>query len=168
MPPHHNPIAGYGWIKRGQAHEVRSNTGRQRPNINGAIDCNCLSAIVRYDGTINAQSTIKLFQQIELQNPGDARIHIICDNVRYYHAQLMKDYLANSRIELVFLPPYAPNLNLIERFWKFFKKTVLYGRYYETFCQYKTACDDFFAGLDQHHASLRSLLTDRFQIIGHA
>lgn len=78
----------------------------------------------------------------------------------------MKDYLTDSKIELVFLPPYAPNLNLIERFWKFFKKTVLYGHYYETFCQFKTACDDFFAELDLHHASLRSLLTDRFQIIG--
>jgi len=112
---------------------------------------------------------IKLLQHIELQNelqnPGAARIHIICDNARYYHAQLVKDYLANSRIELVFLPPYAPNLNLIERFWKFFKKTILYERYYETFCQFKTACDNFFAGLDQHHASLRPLLTDRFQII---
>jgi len=166
--PHHNPMAGYGWIKRGQACEIRSNTGRQRLNINGVIDCNDLSAIVRYDDTINAQSTIKLFQQIELQNPGAKRIHIICDNARYYHAQLVKDYLANSRIELVFLPPYAPNLNLIERFWKFFKKTILYGRYYETFSQFKTACDNFFAGLDQYHASLRSLLTDCFQIIGHA
>ncbi|MCK9398015.1 MAG: IS630 family transposase, partial [Methylobacter sp.] len=164
--PHHNPIAGYGWIKRGQSHEIRSNTGRQRLNINGVIDCSDLSAIVRYDDTINAQSTIKLFQQIELQNPDAARIHIICDNARYYHAQLVKDYLAHSKIELMFLPAYAPNLNLIERFWKFFKKTVLYGRYYETFGQFKTACDQFFAGLDQYHASLRSLLTDRFQVIG--
>ncbi|SCZ84720.1 transposase [Nitrosomonas mobilis] len=97
-----------------------------------------------------------------------ARIHIIYENARYYHAQLMKGYLANSRIELVFLLPRAPDLNLIEWFWKFFKKTVLYGRYYETFCQFKTACDNFFAGLDQHRASLRLLLTDRFQIIGHA
>nr|WP_281200886.1 transposase [Nitrosomonas mobilis] len=103
---------------------------------------------------------------MELQNPGAARIHIICDNTRYYHARLVKEYLANSKIELVFLSPYASNLNLIKRFWKFFKKTVLYGRYYETFCQFKTACGNFFAGLDQHHASLRSLLTDRFQIIG--
>jgi transposase len=47
----------------------------------------------------------------------------------------VKDYLENSKIELIFLPPYAPNLNLIERFWKFFKKTVLYGRYYETFAE---------------------------------
>ena len=164
--PHHNPIAGYGWIKRGQDHEIRSNTGRQRLNINGVIDCSDLSAIVRYDDTINAQSTIKLFQQIEAQNPQAARIHIICDNARYYHAQLVKDYLSNSKIELVFLPPYAPNLNLIERFWKFFKKSVLYGRYYETFDQFKTACDQFFTHVDQHHTALRSLLTDRFQIIG--
>jgi len=164
--PHHNPIAGYGWIKRGHTHEIRSNTGRQRLNINGVIDCSDLSAIVRYDDTINAQSTLKLFQQIEAQNPAAARIHIICDNARYYRAQLVKDYLENSKIELVFLPPYAPNLNLIERFWKFFKKTVLYGRYYETFSQFKAACDHFFVGLDRYHSSLRSLLTERFQIIG--
>ena len=49
----------------------------------------------------------------------------------------MKGYLANSRIELVFLLPYAPNLNLIQRLWKFFKKTALYECYYETFCQFK-------------------------------
>ncbi|WP_082879900.1 transposase [Methylomonas methanica] len=49
---------------------------------------------------------------------------------RYHHADLMKGYLVDSKIELIFLPPYAPNLNLIERFWTFFKKTVLllYGR----------------------------------------
>ncbi|SCZ84681.1 transposase [Nitrosomonas mobilis] len=52
------------------------------------------------------------------------------------------------KIDLAFLPPYAPNLNLIERFWKFSKKTVLHGRYYETFSQFKTACDNFFAGLN--------------------
>lgn len=164
--PQHNPIAGYGWIKRGQIHELRSNTGRQRLNINGVINSRNLSAIVRYDDTINAQSTIKLFQDIEARNPGARRIHIICDNARYYRAQLVKDYLASSKIELIFLPPYAPNLNLIERFWKFFKKTVLYGRYYETFAEFKTACDAFFTDLDRHQAALRSLLTDRFQIIG--
>jgi transposase len=52
--PQHNPIAAYGWIKRGQDHEIRSNTGRQRININGAIDCASLGPIVRYDDTINA------------------------------------------------------------------------------------------------------------------
>lgn len=166
--PHHNPIAGYGWIKRGKDHEIRSNTGRQRLNINGVIDCSDLSAIVRYDDTINAQSTIALFQQIEAQNPNAARINIICDNARYYHAQVVKDFLTNSKIELVFLPPYAPNLNLIERFWKFFKKTILYSKYYETFAKFEQACDDFFKGLEKYQTNLRSLLTENFQIIGNS
>lgn len=121
--PNHNPVAGYGSIKRGHAHEIRSNTGRQRLNINGVIDGSNLSAIIRYDDTINAQATIKLLQQIEAQNPQAGRIQIICDNARYYRSRQVKAYLATSTIELVFLPPYAPNLNLIERFWKFFKKT---------------------------------------------
>ena len=91
---------------------------------------------------------------------------MICDNARYYHAQPVKDFLTNSKIELVFLPPYAPNLNLIERFWKFFKKTILYSKYYETFSKFKQACDDFFQGLEKYHTDLRSLLTEKFQIIG--
>jgi hypothetical protein len=53
--------------------------------------------------------------------------------VRYCRSQLISDYLNDSKIKLVFLPPYALNLNLIERYWKFFKKKILYGRYYETF-----------------------------------
>ena len=80
--PHHNPVAGYGWIKRGQDHEIRSNTGRQRININGAIDCAALRPIVRYDDTFNAQSTLELLQQIEQQHPSANRIFIICDNAR--------------------------------------------------------------------------------------
>lgn len=164
---HHNSIAGYGSIKCGQTHETRSNTGRQRLNINGVIDGGDLSAIVRYDDTINTQSTFALLRQIEAQNLNAKYVYVICDNARHYHAKLVKEYLKQAKIKLIFLLPYTPpNLNLIERFWKFLKKTVMYGLYYETFGQFKTACDDFFAGLDQYHASLRSLLTDRFQIVG--
>jgi transposase len=97
-------------------------------NINDAINTVSLQAIVRYDDTINAQSTIQLFQQIEAHHRAAAYIHIICDNARYYRPQLIRDYLNGSKIKLVFFPPYAPNLNLIERYWKFFKKKILYSR----------------------------------------
>ena len=164
--PCHNPVASYGWIKRGQDREIRSNTGRQRLNINGVIDTVSLHAIVRYDDIINAQSTIQLFQQIEAYHTAAAHIYIICDNARYYRSQLVNDYLSNSKIKLVFLPPYAPNLNLIERYWKFFKKKILYGRYYETFSLFKSACEAFFTTSDHFKTELRTLLTDNFQIIG--
>ena len=165
--PQHNPALSCGWIKRGEERHVPSNTGRRRVNVNGAIDLETLAPIVRFDETINAASTIALFKQIEQANPKAERIAIICDNARYYRSKDVSAFLETSKIELVFLPPYAPNLNLIERFWKFFKKQVLYNRYYETFDKFKNACAAFFANAHQYAAQLRALLTENFQIIGH-
>lgn len=165
--PQHNPALAYGWIKRGEEHQVPSNTGRRRVNINGAIDLQTLEPIVRFDDTINAASTIALFEQIEQANPKAQQIPIICDNARYYRSKDVRAFLETSKIELVFLPPYAPNLNLIERFWKFFKKQILYNRYYETFEKFKKACEAFFANCHQYASQLRALLTENFQIIGH-
>jgi transposase len=71
----------------------------------------------------------------------------------------------NPRIELIFLPPYAPDLNLIERYWRCFKKEILYSKYYQTFALFKQACDDCFVASNCYKEALRSLLTDNFQII---
>ena len=164
--PQHNPVIGNGWIKRGKEHPIKSNTGRRRLNINGAIDIQRMSAEFRFDDTIDAISTIDLFEQIECANPDARRITIICDNARYYRSKAVAEYLEDSRIELLFLPPYSPNLNLIERFWKFFKRQVLYNHYYEAFDDYKNACKQFFCELDSYAPKLRSLLTENFEIIG--
>ena len=164
--PQHNPAAAYGWIRRGQPREIPTNTGRRRLNINGVIDLERLAPVVRFDDRIDADSTIALFEQVEQANPDAERIHIICDNARYYRSKDVRAFLEDSRIELVFLPPYAPNLNLIERLWKFFKKQVLYNRYYETFDKFKRACEAFFANAHQYAPQLRSLLTENFEIVG--
>jgi transposase len=126
--PQHNPVLAGGWIKRGQRFPLTSNTGRPRLNINGVIDVETLHAVIRYDDTIDAESTIALFQQIEAAYPKAATITVFCDNARYYRSKLVGAYLEHSRIDLQFLPAYAPNLNLIERFWKVFKPHVLYSR----------------------------------------
>ncbi len=70
----------------------------QRLNINGAINTVSLQAIVRYDDTINAQSTIQLFQQIEAHHPTAAWIYIIGDNACYYRSQLINDYPNDSKL----------------------------------------------------------------------
>ncbi len=164
--PQHNPVLACGWIKRGEDREVRSNTGRRRVNINGAIDLERLEPVVRFDDTINTDSTIALFEQLEHLHLAAAWIYVICDNARYYRSKAVKQYLKNSRIKLVFLPPYAPNLNLIERLWKFFKKKILYNRYYESFAEFRAACEEFFSNPRKYHRELRSLLTENFAIIG--
>ena len=164
--PQHNPVRACGWIKRGEDQEVRTNAGRERININGAIDLDRLEPVVRFDPTIDSDSTLALFVQLEAVNPNATAIYIICDNAPYYRSRAVQDYLKTSCIQLVFLPSYAPNLNLIERFWKFFKKKTLYNRYYETFAEFKAACEEFFRNPSKYQRELRSLLTNRFELIG--
>jgi hypothetical protein len=69
--------------------------------------------------------------------------------------------------KLLYLPPYAPNLNLIERLWKFFKKHVLYNQYYETLTEFRVACLKFFKkkNIRKYRQQFDTLLTDNFEII---
>jgi transposase len=105
-------------------------------------------------------------RQLQEANPSAPRIIVICDNARYYKAKAAAEYLKTLRLQLGPLPAYSPNLNLIERFWKFFKKQVLYNRYYARFADFRETCNTFFADLKLYEPRLRTLLTENFQIIG--
>ncbi len=166
--PQHNSIPAYAWIEKGTTKEIKSNTGRSHLNINGAIDIESLDLIHREDERINADSTIALFKQIEEKNQLAEHIFIIADNARYYRSELVAKYLKKSKITVIFLPPYSPNLNLIERLWKFLHKKIQYNKYYETFLEFKNACIDLLNNLHNYEKELRSLLTENFEIIGNS
>jgi transposase len=163
--PQHNTMLAYGWIKKGQDNIIKSNTGRQRININGALDAETHAVITREDERINAQSTIALLEQIEAAYPLAAIIYVICDNARYYRSKLVGQFLETSKIQLIFLPSYSPNLNLIERLWKFMKKKVLYNKYYEKFDVFKQTALVFFENIQQYKTELDSLLTNNFRVL---
>jgi transposase len=162
--PMFNSIAASGWIRKGKDKELKSNTGRQRLNINGAFDIKTMSWVVDLPQSVNAQSTITLFKKMELIYTSSRKIYVIADNARYYRSKLVSEYLAGSKIELIFLPAYSPNLNLIERFWKFFKKKVLNNRYYETYEMFVKSCQCFFRQRKRHEGELRTLMTENFQL----
>lgn len=162
--PMFNSIASCGWIRKGSDKELKANTGRQRLNINGAIDIKTLKWSVDLPDSVNAQSTIALFKKLEQKYPLANKIHVIADNALYYRSKLVSNYVAGSKIELVFLPAYSPNLNLIERFWKFFKKKVLNNQYYETYDKFIHACKCFFRQRNRHTEELRTLLAENFQL----
>lgn len=164
--PQHNTQLAYGWIKKGQDKVVKSNSGRQRININGALNADTLEVIIRTDDTINTQSTLKLFEALEQKHPDAESIFITLDNAKYYKNGLVYEYLKTSKIKLLFMPPYSPNLNLIERLWKFMRKTILYNKYYEKFADFKVVVMRFFENIDQYNDKLSTLLTKNFQIIG--
>ncbi|MBI5652352.1 MAG: IS630 family transposase, partial [Chloroflexi bacterium] len=144
----HNVLTGYGWARRGQRRSVVSNSGRQRFNILGAYspqDAEYLD--LETTENINAESVLQLVRKLETLHPEAERIVLIADNARYNHARLVREYLRGSRVEMVYLPAYAPNLNLIERLWKFMKKHIKRNRFYATFEQFVTAIQSFFASL---------------------
>lgn len=162
--PQHNSVPSYGWIKRGHEKELKANCGRQRLNINGAINIETLESTTGFYDTINAQATIDLFAKIEAKHPDADTIYIIIDNARYYRSRWLKEKLKGTKIKLIFLPPYSPNLNLIERYWKFFKKKVLNNCYYENFDEFKQACKSFFRKRKKYLPELETLLAENFHI----
>ena len=91
------------------------------------------------DATLNAESTIRFFQKIEEAYPRKKKVHVFCDNAW--------QYLEASKIVLHFLPPYSPNLNLIERLWKWMKERVIYNTYYEHFDDFRGAVLGFFCSV---------------------
>lgn len=160
--PLHNSMLCNGWIKKGTEKAIKSNTGRDRLNINGACNVANGEVIIHADLSVNAQSTISLFDKMQAHQTKGI-LYVIADNARYYRSFLVSEYLVkNKRMRLLFLPPYSPNLNLIERLWKFYKKEVLYDNYYDTFKKFKQKTLDFFENIGIHKDVLISLLKDNF------
>ena len=166
--PQHNSLPSYGWLPKGESTELKSNTGRKRVNISGVLDADTHEVIIKEETRLNAESTIEFFKLIEKKNPDSNKIYLILDNAGYYKGEKIREYLTTSRIEIIFLPPYSPNLNLIERLWRFFKKKVLYNQYYERFEEFRHACLEFFKKrtLSKYRNELKSLLSDNFEIVG--
>jgi transposase len=169
--PTHNVQPAYGWIRKGVRKELPSNTGRSRLNLSGVLDMIDHSVIVQEDEMLNSDATISFFQKIEKYYPSKKKIHIFCDNARYYRNKAVIKYLETSKIDLHFLPPYSPNLNPIERLWKWMKERVIYNVYYEGFDEFKMAIIGFFSALNQLPSdsafglTFRSRVRDKFRPI---
>lgn len=162
--PQHNTMAAYGWIKRGEQREVPTSSGRERLNLHGAMNAETYEVTVIESATVDDESTLQLLKMLEQKYALAAFIYIILDNARYHYSRKVKAYLKNSRIKLVFLPSYSPNLNLIERLWKFFKKKVLYNTYYEKLEDFRQACIKFFINIDNYQAELISIMGSGFEL----
>ena len=98
-----------------------------------------------------------------LINQPQGILHVIADNARYYRSILVSQYIKkHPRINLIFLPPYSPNLNLIERLWRYYKKETLYNTYHQTFTDFKNTTLNFFENIENHKNQLLTLLRDNF------
>lgn len=162
--PQYNTRSSYGWIKKGKDFLVLTNSGRQRVNINGAINGNDVTEIYTMDSVrVNAQTTIQLFEKIAAKNKGN-KVYLVCDNAGYYRAKILKAWITeNENFEIIYLPPYSPHLNLIERVWKLLRKKVINYDYYEKYEDFKESVLGFFKDIKSYKNELETLITWKFQ-----
>jgi transposase len=164
-------VVFYCWLLAGQRLEVGVGGGRKRLNILGAycpddqeyLDC-------RYsDKNLNAQSVIEVFTLIMAKHPQSKHFRIYLDNAKYQHARLLKEWIAQTKKEtgvtfdLKYLPAYSPNLNLIERLWKFMRKEAL-QKWHPTFEAMQQAVADVLDNLPKYREQLKTLMTERFHL----
>jgi transposase len=143
---------------------VRAASGRQRFNVLGAWNAMTHELIAVTNTTVvNTETMCELLRKIAtaaLTGP----ITLVLDNARYQHNAAVQALAEQLGITLLFLPSYSPNLNLIERLWKFIKRRSLYGRYHATFADFQAAIQETIDGLPTEHAEqLKTLMTLKFQ-----
>jgi transposase len=165
--PSHNVTSTRAWIKRGKQKQIPTNTGRTRLNINGVLDIKAMEAMTHFSKTINTETTIEFLDKIQLAYPAMKTIHIILDNARYYKNKAMAAYLTEQdcRIKFIFLPPYSPNLNLIERLWRFMIKNIIGQKRRQKFKDFENDIKQFFENFKNYESELRQFIGTEMHLI---
>ena len=153
------------WLLVGQRLLVGVGGGRKRLNILGAYcpdDREYLDIRLQRDN-INSQQFVNLMRVLRERHPQTEQFILYLDNARYYHTEVVKEWLGrHPEFHLEPLPAYSPNLNLIERLWKFLRKKA-FTRWHRTFEDMVAAVSEVLDHLEGYREELESLMTERFQ-----
>jgi transposase len=143
---------------------VKASAGRNRINVLGVVHAITKEVTTISNTTYITAETIMDFLKQLKELYYDKPITIVLDNARYQHCNVVKSIADELGITLLFLPPYSPNLNIIERLWKLTKKSILYARYYDAPHKFHSAINSFFETINTaHKENLKSLMTLKFQ-----
>jgi len=163
--PTHNSRSTYAWIEKGTELEQPTVSGRDRVNINGLLNAKDVTDVITVDcQSVNAQSTKEIYQFALEKHPEADKIYIISDKAKYYKNKELTEWIKGTKIIQVFLPPYSPNLNLIERLWRFLRKKVINTEFYRTKELFRDAIRNFFKDIGKYRAELETLLTLNFRL----
>ena len=164
----HNNENDYAWQLKGLkgTKQVLANTGRKRLNIIGAINPVSLEpTILLTEENCSAEVIEAFLEEVKIQYSYAKTICIILDNARYQRSNIVQSTAKFFNIDLIYLPPYSPNLNLIERLWRYFKKEVMKNKYYADYKSFEIAVETFFTQFEDRRKDLISLLNFKFGII---
>lgn len=163
--PDYQSQAVSGWIKKGEVKTLPTTNKQTRLHFVGAINLENMNVIAREYETVKSEHVISFLKNLE-ESSLASKIYIISDNGRSNKNKDVEDYLKRSKIEVVYLPPYSPNLNPIERLWKIVRESTTYNRCYENFSAFQNAIRTFFfKDIFEIVDVLRQRINDDFQVI---
>jgi len=144
---------------------IKATSGRRRYNVLGALNFMSKSmTTITNDAYITSEQVMKLIDKLLIEYPNQA-IAMVMDNASYQRCNVVKNYAALRGVQLVYLPTYSPNLNLIERVWKFVKSEVLNAAHISTFDDFCSIIDNCLCALSSIHLDkMTSLVTSNFQL----
>lgn len=163
----HQNIAGLCWGDPHNPPVMETNTGRKRLNILGAYNPDSHS-LVHLTGEENcdAKRVIEFYTLIIKAYPNAPKIVLTRDNAAYFNAKIVTQWLKEHPVlHIEPLPPYAPNLNLIERFWRFAKEKLVRNTYYKKYMTFRAKVFQFLNHVDKYADELKTLMVEKFQII---
>jgi transposase len=162
--PTHNSVYTKVWSQVGIPRWISSNTGRNRVNISGAYNPVSQELVVIEGKTVTGTATIELLKKCLEKYSDKETITIYLDNASYHKSAEVKMFLTeHEKIKLSFLPPYSPNLNLIERLWKFVNEKVINLKFYPEFSEFKEKLLYFYNNIQRYATELENRITFNFQ-----
>lgn len=145
---------------------IKAAAGRNRINVLGALNAITLKMeTVVNTSYVNAETIAELLKKLK-HRYNALPIYVVLDNARYQHCDFIIQLAKNLGIQLLFLPPYSPNLNLIERIWRYIKKDVLGTKYFECAQKFHDAINQALFEINNSQnriEDLKTLITPKFQ-----
>jgi transposase len=152
-----------GWIQKGIKKTIKTTNKQTRLHIIGALRLENMDFNVGEYSTIGGEEVLGFLKSLEERSKA-SKIYVIADNGSANKNKLIQEYLKTSKIEIVYLPPYSPNLNPIERLWKVMRETVVYNKFYERFAEFAQKIREFFTEkIPRLTEKLKARINDNFQ-----
>ena len=127
---------------------IKTFSGRKRYNVLGALNFVTKKVtVVANDTYITAAEVCEMLWKVAAEYAGKP-VHIVLDNARYQKCAVVANLANQLGIALHYIPPYSPNLNLIERLWKHVKSR-LRSKYYDQFDDFKETIDSIVGDTDK-------------------
>ena len=146
---------------------MKTNRGRKRRNLLGGYHPADHSLIhLTGEGNCDAERVVEFFHLVVSTHSTAPNSVMFSDNAKYFKAGLVNAWLtAHPQVNLEFIPAYAPNLNLIERLWKFVKEHVVKNTYDEKYKTFRARVFRFLNPVEDYVEELKTRMVEKFESI---